>query len=508
MSLGRFLLSSLLKKASRGKPVAPPPATPSPDPPPGDPVADTDPPVKRATKAKTRRNGGTKQRAKCAVAKAVEPTPAQVAVVEPPPPPVVKEVARPASARTTRVRAARAPKLKPARVENDRIILPVEAVKLMQAINQTLKPKRPILENGRLLAMGKGLTYIATDLEQALRLVTKIPEEFPGVIEMFPSFVLIKALSRLKEAAHFELHEDDGFIAVVVRDKSGEVVDNRRFPIETEADDYPGDMGVPDRSEIARMVTKGLRADIDTVSVAAAADGGRYAMNGVCLDFKHDVIVATDGKRLHLVSRDEVRPEDVVGDGSAKWMDGAHTIPCNLKLKNLTDTEGRAELAIWEQQFQMRFDPLSKRGFISELEWMGQLIYGEFPPWQDVMPKEGGRIEWSIEPHEIRRIVTWIKSLGRSRDSVAVIFAFSEEGVTMTRADPRDGDASMHLDTKITIHNRRALPVTEIGLNPVLFMEAIDVNDRVHTIWIKDGKTAVLIRGDGVTNVVMPIQVV
>jgi DNA polymerase III sliding clamp (beta) subunit (PCNA family) len=311
---------------------------------------------------------------------------------------------------------------------------------------------------------------------------------------MMLSLKCVKAISRVKGASDFQIQVvEDGFVRVVALASNRTVVSEQTFPIDADPDDFPSIPTWPTPT----ISVRGLRAAIDDVSAVTAPDAGRYAMNGVCIDFKRGNVVATDGKRLHLrhvPDLNQSRPEVVV--------------PCGAQISRFVDTTLMMGVSISEDGRLIGAEFGPERMFDLEyyVFWQGCAIEGEFPPYMDVLPQhETWTVEWFMTPDEIKHLIGWIKSSGamNSRELLAMIMEFTTEQISVMFRDPQQGTS------RTTIHPKDlvARKAVEIGFNPRLLVDALSHPD-VRRMCVKDAKSAAEIDGPDLRNIVMPIQVV
>ena len=131
-----------------------------------------------------------------------------------------------------------------------------------------------------------------------------------------------------------------------------------------------------EQAELAEM--------LKNVSYAQSTDETRYILNGVYFNF-HDgklTLVATDGRRLALTSKELVVPE-----GTGSIILPAKTV---AELVRLLDKGTKVRLAVTEKKaaFQIGADKAGDNGLIEDLYLFSKVVDGNYPNFNQVVPKE------------------------------------------------------------------------------------------------------------------------
>jgi len=174
---------------------------------------------------------------------------------------------------------------------------------------------------------------------------------------------------------------------------------------------------------------------IERTIYAASADETRYNLNGVYVERLGDSgkirMVATDGHRLAIVDR-------ILG-GELVGLERGVIIPRKglAELKRLLDEEDTDEI---ELGFEDN-NGLARKG---DVTLVMRLIEGEFPNYQQVIPRET-KIQLTIGVDAVSRALRRVMLLSAER-SRAVKFELSEGQLRLSSNNPDLGDAQEELD--------------------------------------------------------------
>ena len=238
----------------------------------------------------------------------------------------------------------------------------------LQLVQNIVEPRQtlPILANVLIEAHPEGLRIAATDLEVGVRVAVPATVTRPGAVTLAAR--KLSELVRELPAQPIELTlEDNGWVQLVCGSATFRLVGlpAEEYPsIETDAAD--GWVAV-DSAKLRAMLTR--------TSYAMSQDESRPFLNGLYLVLRQRELrlVATDGHRLAL-ARVEVETED----------ERAGIVP-RKAVQEMGRVLGAAEgasLALRENQFFLRTP-----GFIL----VSKLIEGQFPNYDQVLPKEHPR---------------------------------------------------------------------------------------------------------------------
>jgi len=356
---------------------------------------------------------------------------------------------------------------------------------------QSIVEKRnsmPILSNVRLEATkekSRGrLRLAATDLEVGIHGVHKAEVEEAGGVTV--------SARKLHEIVR-ELPDED--VKLSTTDNHYVQVDCARahFTLAgTSIEEYPTLPGAkPEKLLTIQSVV--LAQMIDRTMYATCADETRYNLNGVYVEVLADSgrlrMVATDGHRLACVDR-------AVGEGLEDLPAGI-IIPRKglAELKRLVDEEDAEEIEIG-------FEGNSGLARKGEVTLVMRLIEGEFPNYQQVIPKDGGkRLTVPTEPlvRALRRV-----HLLSSQQSHAVQMEINEGQIAISARNPDLGEAREELDVDY------AGEALEIGFNARYLLDALQaLGSKEIVMGLHDALSPVQVRpadDDESLAVVMPMR--
>jgi len=312
----------------------------------------------------------------------------------------------------------------------------------------------PILANVLLEAKGTGkegmLELAATDLEVGIRGLHPADVAKPGALTISAKKLFEITRELPDELVHLESTPN---AYLTIRCARAE------FTLAgTAAEEYPT-LPTFTPEKMVPVLAATLSQMIERTMYSASVDETRYNLNGVYLEVLEDTgklrMVATDGHRLACVDR-------VVGDDASSLASGV-IIPRKglAELKRLVDEDDADEI---ELAFEGN-NGLARRGNVTLVM---RLIEGEFPNYQQVIPKKLDRqLVLAADPllHALRRV-----SLLSSERSRAVTLELSDGKLTITSSNPDLGDAREELDLDY------AGDTLSIGFNSKYLIDALGVS--------------------------------
>jgi len=336
---------------------------------------------------------------------------------------------------------------------------------------------RQILTNVCLVAEPSRLEVLATDLEVGVRATCdRVDTSEPGVLLLNAAHtagILREATGDRVEIAH-----QDGVTTITASGDSFRLVDS-------DADDFPEVPTFGDEPGLVvdRAMLKGM---LRRTAFAAAAEGLRYALNGVLFELEGDRLrlVATDGKRLAVCEH----PVSNLGGTRVARVISNKAVQLLLRLSAPDD-----------EQLELRFSDNQLLARSSRAVLAAQLVQGHFPPYDDVIPKGlDKRIELETQPFQaaLRRA-----TLLTTKDSFAVRFAFSYNRLKLSSRIPGVGEGEVALEIPYE-HD----PI-EAAFNPQYLADVVKVIDQPRFEFeLKDGVHPCIVReSDSYRYVVMPI---
>lgn len=256
--------------------------------------------------------------------------------------------------------------------------------------------------------------------------------------------------------------------------------DPREFPGESDKTDAPTEFEVSAGS---------LRRMISRTVFATASDNTRYAFNGVLLERKGRRLrmVATDGRRLAMVRGDCSGP----ADGDATCIIPTKTL--NVLNRLLDDPDSGVRIS--RDRNRIRFEVGETAVIVSSL------IEGNFPPFDDVLPKDHDR-RGTFETSELAAAVKRAALL-TNEESKGVKLSFNSKGVTISSRAAEMGDAEVHLPA-ISWEGAEI----EIAFNPAYITDVLRIADTSEIAIEMKGpnRPGVVKIGDDFTYVIMPVS--
>lgn len=355
----------------------------------------------------------------------------------------------------------------------------LEALSIAGTVSSARTPK-PVLQCVKLTAADDRLTIAATDLEVAIRYSdTSVQIEEPGE-------TLVPA-DKLRDIVRESV--DDTLSLELTGEQMHIRGADSHFKIYTQnPSEFPP---VPDFEGTADFQVQGkiLKQLIGQTLFAAAKEATRYAFNGVLTTIKGKrlILVATDGRRLALAKGDLVNG-DQVNDGPQAIVP-AKTL--SLVDKLISDPDEPVSVKITENQVIFH---------TAEATLTSNLIEGQFPPYEDVVPKECDR-KMTAGTADLLSAVRR-SALLTTQDSKGVRMSFNKGGLTLSSKSPDAGEATINFACKFEGGD------LDIGFNPNFFTDALKVvnSDEVSFELLAPNRPGLLKGGNNFTYVIMPVN--
>ena len=301
-----------------------------------------------------------------------------------------------------------------------------KALQMVQSIVEK-RTTMPILSNVLLSANQDSVRISATDLEItiAIEVPAKITKKGSTTVNAKVFADLVKELPggsvdiRLGDSERLEIHTGSTNLKIVG----------------VSADEYPTLPGLGFEVK-ARLEAQQLADMVAKTVHAMSADETRYNLNGICFEMQPGAkksapllrLVATDGHRLSLVSRPcgelDIKERIIVPRKGV------------LEIRKiLDDTKGEIGVA-FEEGFLVLQNQNAKISI--------RLIDGEFPDYNQVIPKDAGVVaKMSVKQlsQAIRRVALLVTD-----KSKCVRFDFSKDHLRLSSASPELGEATDELE--------------------------------------------------------------
>ena len=353
-----------------------------------------------------------------------------------------------------------------------------EALALAGSIVATRTPK-PVLQCVKLIAKDNILTLLATDLEAGVRYqVTAVQIEEEGEA-LIPADRLSGIVRESGDEESITLETEKDLCHVRGAGSHFKIFgyDPAEYPAVAEFTEKPD----------FQVKTTVLAAMIGRTLFATAKAHSHYAISGVLWEAggKKLQLVATDGHRLALAKGSL---------GKAASSDAKAIVPVKLMaLIQRVAGEGdeMLEVKIDENQILVR---------TSRAVLVSSLVQGNFPKYEDVIPKESTKkatIETGQFEHRIRQA-----ALLTNEESRGVRLAFAEKEATLSSRAPETGEATV--TCPITYEGE---PM-EVAFNPAFLIDALRVvnTDTVTLDMNAANKPAVMKAGSDFLYVLMPVE--
>jgi DNA polymerase III subunit beta len=357
---------------------------------------------------------------------------------------------------------------------------------LLDALNLTgnviaARTPKPVLQCLKLSAEDNALTVAATDLEVAIRYRNEQVQ-----IEQEGS-ALVPA-DKLRDIVRESI--DDTLVIEVVGDAANIRGQDSHFKIFTQkATDFPP---VPDFEGEPDVQLQGgsLKQLIGQTLFAAARESTRYAFNGVLMVVKPKKIslVSTDGRRLAMAKGD-LAPGDKLDKEGKKAIAPAKALQLMEKL--LDDPQETVGIQMRENQIIFH---------TSSATLTSNLVEGQFPPYDDVIPKDADK-KMSASTADFLSAIRRAALL-TTEESRGVRLAFTKKGLVLTSRSPESGEATINFPCKF-----EGVDV-EIGFNPLFVVDALKVvdTDEISLEMTAPNRPGLLKAGPNFLYVIMPVN--
>jgi DNA polymerase-3 subunit beta len=354
----------------------------------------------------------------------------------------------------------------------------VESLNVIGGVVAARTP-RAALTCVKLTATKDGLALSATDGEISLSLNTaRVETSEPGEA-LIPADKL-QQIVRESIDPTLTLHTEQDVAHITGQDSKFKVFGQP-------ADDFPAIPHFKGDSDFE--VTAGeLHRLIAMTIFATARENSRYAINGVLIerDKKKLVVVATDGHRLAM-AKGSCQSSADAGQTAI-----VPTKALNLLLRLFDDAEQTVRVKIADNQILFATD---------QAELSSNLVDGNFPPYKDVVPKDGDKkaaVSTDLFISGVRRA-----ALLTNEESKGVRMAFAPDGLTLRSRAPEMGEAEINVDLA-----EYAGEPMEIGFNPAYLLDALKVveDNQVQLEFKAPNKPGVLRTGPNFLYVIMPVN--
>ncbi len=394
----------------------------------------------------------------------------------------------------------------------------LEAVNLVAGIVPQRTPS-PALSCLKLVA-GKNaghseLSVSGSDAENSLQLtLTQVDVTEPG-IAVVPAHKVQQILQSIDQADPTVTLEIDGDLCTI---KGA----NSRFKIVSyPSGDFPP---LPDFSTASTstgpsgaravfgMSSGGLMRLIARTIFATARETSRYAINGVLFkrDGKKLEMVATDGRRLALCRAQTRSGASDVGTGASSAIIPTKALSTLTRLAGnpeagirIAITDNRVFFAIYDGSGDAEGKKDAKTSPSPRAVLSSALVEGQFPPYEDVIPKDFDK-KVSAATDELARAVRQASVLTNEESrGVRMSFTGKTKRLKISSRAPEMGESEIELPLSEYVGED-----LEISFNPTFISDALKAIDEVEIkIELKASNKPGLMRaGDDFMYVVMPVN--
>lgn len=343
------------------------------------------------------------------------------------------------------------------------------------------KSTKPILSNTLLEVGENNLCLSGTDLEVGIQINLNVETKKPGKIAV-PAKSLHDIVRELKAAQiHFKQNES-GWLQIL----SGK----SKFKVAgLPAEEFPTMPELPTQGKI-NVDAPIFKDMIDKTLMAVSTDETKYNLGGLYLESKGEKklrLVATDGHRLSLDEREMTQaihlekpvllPRKGVLELQKMISEEDGVLPMFLEGRNVVVQKGELTLFI-------------------------RLIEGEFPKYEQVIPKNNDK-EVIISKEQFNGALRRVSLLAQDHNR-GVKFKLSSGSLELMCSNPDLGEAKEELECEYSGEH------IEVGFNYRYFLDVLNIlpDEKVH-LWLKDEVSPGLIKSEvdpGFVSLVMPMR--
>jgi len=329
------------------------------------------------------------------------------------------------------------------------------ATGLQQVLNVVgTRATMPILSNVLIEAEGDHISLTTTNLDLGIRCRIKAEVETAGGITLpvRKLATIVKALPNLEVVVDASSGQQAKITSGGSLFRIMGIGVEEFPPLPTFADQHVFNL---EQEELAGM--------LKNVSYAQSSDENRYILNGVYFSFGEDkmTLVATDGRRLALVSKEMEISEDNAG----KLILPAKTVG---ELQRLLGQGKEVKITFNDRQtaFEIHIDEDSEASGLSEhIYLVSKIVEGNYPNYKQVIPKETEhriKVERELMQECVQRA-----SLVTSDKNNSVKIKVSENLLEISGSSPEYGES--HESMAIVYEG----PEVQVAFNPHFLMDPL-----------------------------------
>ena len=353
------------------------------------------------------------------------------------------------------------------------------------------KPSMPVLNNVLVKAEGDTVVLTTTNLDLGIRCSIKAEVEKPGEITL-PVKKLAAIVNSMPQQ-EITLESGDGQVARIRSGRS----DFQRFN-GLKAEDFPPLPSFVDQHNY-ELGPQELLNMLRSVSYAQSSDENRYILNSVFFNFSEGklTLVATDGRRLALISRDmKIDREDegsiILPAKTVSELEKLLTQGKNVKI-SFNDRQVAFDIEVGEES--------SGNGLTGSIYLVSKIVEGSYPNYKQVIPKETEhriKVERELMLETVRR--------------VALMTTDKQNSVRLKIFDnclEISGQSSDFGEAKEPIEVEYDGPEVQIGFNPEFLLSPLSnlTKDEIFFEFKDEMSPGVFKTLDNFLCVVMPLRI-
>lgn len=354
-------------------------------------------------------------------------------------------------------------------------------VKGIQNVQTAINTKTslPILSNILIEATTDDLTVTTTDLD--IGIISKIPIKplAPGAVTI-PAKKFLDIIKEMPDTEQILVFVKKNNVVNIECEKN--VFKIMGLPKE----EFPQLPELKDKHPIV-ITQKKLKKMINMTRFAISRDETRYVLNGILFIIKPTAIklVATDGRRLAMIEEKMQLP---------KTLEQKYIVPAKAinELDRILSDEGDAKMFLSDNQVFFEVD---------QTRLVSRLIEGEFPNYEQVVPKET-KDKLVVEKEKLLSAIKRV-ALFTNPDSMAVKIDVGRDKLVLSKSAPYLGEARVEVNAE---YKGKELA---LGFNPDYLIDFLKNTDQqtVSIELIDSEKPGVVRIGDEYVYVVLPMQI-
>jgi len=341
------------------------------------------------------------------------------------------------------------------------------------------KSSLPILSNILIEAMDNSIVFTATDLDIGIISTEAIKPQVTGFVTI-PAKKFFDIIKELPEAEIAFSVKKNNLVHIECPQCVFKIMGLPK-------DEFPQLPEFKDKDSVT-IEQKKLKNMLSMVNFSMSKDETRYVLNGILFTIKPAYLrlVATDGRRLAMA---EAKGQ------FGKTQDRKLIVPAKTvtELNRILTDEGTVKISFGDNQ--VMFD-------IGPTKVISRLIEGEFPNYEQVIPKE------AKEKVKVARdkflSATKRAALFTSSDSMAVKIELTKDKMVLSKSTPYLGEAREEIEV-----DYKGKDLT-LGFNPDYLTDVLKNLDQetVQFEFVDSEKPGVMRIGDEYVYVVLPMQIV